>query len=54
VQGAPGLPYAAAGREDELGALRDEAGYFESALENIRKRIDALEAKSKPEQVRPE
>jgi hypothetical protein len=50
--GGPGVfapPYSAPSREDELAALRDQAGYFESALENIRKRIEALETKTKPE-----
>jgi hypothetical protein len=49
AQGAPGLPYGAPSREAELGALKDQAGYFESALAAIRKRIEALEAKTEPE-----
>ena len=49
AQGAPGLPSAGPSRDEELGALKDQAGYFESALENIRKRIGALEAKTKTE-----
>jgi hypothetical protein len=50
--GGPGNfvpPYAAPGREEELGQLKSQAGYFESALEDIRKRIEALETKTKPE-----
>jgi hypothetical protein len=47
IQGAPGLPYyGVPAREDELSALKEQAGYFESALENIRKRIEALETKT--------
>ena len=49
AQGAVGPTYAAPAREEELGALKDQAGYFESALAGIRKRIEALEAKTKPE-----
>ena len=41
--------YGGPGREEEVGALKDQAGYFESALAGIRKRIEALEAKTKPE-----
>ena len=40
--GAPG--YAAPTKDQELGALREQAGYFESALGNIRKRLEELEA----------
>jgi hypothetical protein len=47
MQGAPGPPDAVPGREEELGALKDQAGYFESVLENIRRRIAALEGKPK-------
>lgn len=49
VGGASGPLYAVPAREEELGALKDQAGYFESALAGIRKRIEALEAKTKPE-----
>lgn len=42
-------PNAVPGREQELGQLKNQAGYFESVLENIRKRIEALETKTKPE-----
>jgi hypothetical protein len=46
-QGASGLPYAGPSSEGELDTLKDQAGYFESALASIRKRIEALEAKAK-------
>lgn len=43
-------PYATVPtREQELDALRDQAGYFETALADIRKRIENLEAKEKKE-----
>ncbi len=35
------------GGDLELGALKQQAGYFQSALEKIRKRIEALESKPK-------
>ncbi len=44
--GASGRSDAAPNREEELSALKNQAGYFESALENIRKRIEALESKA--------
>jgi hypothetical protein len=50
--GGPGPdapPYAGPGREEELGVLKDQAGFFERTLESIRKRIEALETKTKPE-----
>jgi hypothetical protein len=50
--GGPGAsvpPFAAPGREQELAQLKDQAGFLEGALENIRKRLEALEAKAKPE-----
>jgi hypothetical protein len=36
-------------RDQEAGALKAQARQFESALEEIRKRIDDIEAKSKQE-----
>lgn len=42
-------PYAAPSREAEMTQLKNQARYFESALENIRKRIEALETKTGPE-----
>jgi len=48
-QGVSGPQYAASNREEELGASKNQAGYFESVLEAIRKRLDALETKAKPE-----
>jgi hypothetical protein len=50
--GLPGTmtpPPAGANRDEEIGALKAQAGFFERALESIRKRIDGLEAKAKPE-----
>lgn len=44
-----GSPYAAPGRDEEIGALKAQAGFFERALDEIRKRIDNLETKPKPE-----
>lgn len=41
-----GPPYAAPSREQELEQLKNQARYFESALENIRKRITALDSKT--------
>jgi prefoldin subunit 5 len=39
-----GAPTASAmNREQELGALKDQAGYLEETLENLRKRIEELE-----------
>lgn len=49
--GGPGAyvpAYVAPGRGEELAQLKTQAGYFESALENIRRRIEALETKIKP------
>ncbi|MFB3779445.1 MAG: DUF5320 domain-containing protein [Bryobacteraceae bacterium] len=43
---APAPPYSAATGEEELAVLKNQAGYFESALEHIRKRIEALESKA--------
>ncbi|MCX5809800.1 MAG: DUF5320 domain-containing protein [Proteobacteria bacterium] len=45
---APGMPYgaptaSAMNREQELGALKDQAGYLEETLGNLRKRIEELE-----------
>ncbi|MCX5814774.1 MAG: DUF5320 domain-containing protein [Proteobacteria bacterium] len=45
---APGMTYgappaSAMNREQELGALKDQAGYLEETLENLRKRIEELE-----------
>ena len=48
--GVPGwapaqAPYAAAPtREQELDMLKDQAGYFEGALADLKKRIEELEA----------
>jgi hypothetical protein len=44
----PGMSYgtptaSAMNREQELGALKDQAGYLEEILENLRKRIEELE-----------
>ncbi|HLI62357.1 MAG TPA: DUF5320 domain-containing protein [Terriglobales bacterium] len=44
-----GSPYAAPGRDEEIGALKAQAGFFERALDEIRKRIESLETKPKPE-----
>lgn len=38
-----GAPYAAPTREQELGMLKGQAEQFESALGNIRKRLQELE-----------
>jgi hypothetical protein len=35
------------GAEQQLDALKEQAEYFEDALEGIRKRIEELEARSK-------
>jgi hypothetical protein len=37
------------GQDDELGALKDLARFFERALDGIRKRIDGHDTKAKPE-----
>lgn len=42
-------PYAEPSSEEEVTELKSQAGYFERALASIRKRIDALETKTKPE-----
>jgi Family of unknown function (DUF5320) len=44
-----GVPpeYAGPGREQELNALKNQASHFENTLQDIRKRIDHLEAKDK-------
>jgi hypothetical protein len=48
ISGTPqGL--AAPTRDQELGALKAQAEQFEGVLGEIRKRIEALEASSKPE-----
>ena len=47
--GAAGPPNAENGRDDEIGALKAQAGFFERALENIRKRIEGLETRFKAE-----
>lgn len=47
------VPPAAPVREYELEALKGQAGYFESALAGIRKRIEDLETKAKKEQPPP-
>jgi predicted nucleic acid-binding Zn-ribbon protein len=40
-------PYPAAPtREQQIEALKGQAGYMESELEAVRKRIEALEAKT--------
>ena len=39
-------PYSPLSREDELAALRSQAEYFENALNNIKKRLDELQAKT--------
>jgi hypothetical protein len=46
--GAVGQPDKASSEED-LGALRAQASYFERTLENIRKRVEGREANAKPE-----
>jgi hypothetical protein len=48
----PAVPFAAPlpptmSTEQRLDALKGQAGYFEDALEGIRKRIEELEAKNK-------
>ncbi|HPV36196.1 MAG TPA: DUF5320 domain-containing protein [Candidatus Hydrogenedentes bacterium] len=49
-----GMPYAGPGaptvpREHEIEMLKDQANYFEEALEGIRKRIEELESKAQEE-----
>lgn len=45
-----GAPFASGPtQEQELDSLKDQAEYFESALDGIRKRIEELEAGSKQE-----
>jgi hypothetical protein len=48
-QGAFGWPFGSPVPGDEIGALKAQAGFFERVLENIRKRIEGLEPKAKPE-----
>jgi hypothetical protein len=48
-QGAFGWPVGPPSQDDELGALKAQAGFFERALDGIRKRIEGLETKAKPE-----
>ena len=36
-------------QEQEVAALKGQAEYFETALEDIKKRIEELEAAKKPE-----
>lgn len=47
--GASVPPSTAPGREEELAHLKDQAGFLESALENIRKRLETLGPEAKPE-----
>jgi hypothetical protein len=47
-QGASGWPFGSTSQYDELGALKAQAGFFERALESIRKRIEGLESTAKP------
>jgi len=47
-QGASGWPFSSTSQYDELGALKAQAGFFERALESIRKRIEGLESTAKP------
>lgn len=42
-------PLGGTGQDAELDVLKNQAAYFESALENIRKRIEALDRKAKAE-----
>lgn len=44
--GTPAAPFS---REAELESLKQQAGFLESALENIRKRVAELESKLKSE-----
>ncbi len=48
-QGAFGWPFGSPNQDDELGALKAQAGLFERALDGIHKRIEGLETKAKPE-----
>jgi Family of unknown function (DUF5320) len=48
-QGAFGRPFVSPDQGDEVGALKAQAGFFERALANIRKRIEGLEAKTNSE-----
>lgn len=41
--------FAVPGPADELSELKSQAAYFESELENTRKRIESLESKTEPE-----
>jgi hypothetical protein len=50
--GGPGAyvpEHAGPSREEELGVLKDQAGFFQRTLESIQRRIEALETKTKPE-----
>jgi hypothetical protein len=47
-QGAFGWPFGSPGQNDQLGALQAQAGFFERALDSIRKRIEGLETTTKP------
>jgi hypothetical protein len=56
--GAPYGPYAPAyvpayapsyGPEDEVTALKDQAKYFEEALQEVKKRIDEIESSAEKE-----
>jgi hypothetical protein len=45
---AYGAPYAPSyGPEDEVTALKDQAKYFEEALQDIKKRIEEIESSAK-------
>ncbi|MGB9609626.1 MAG: DUF5320 domain-containing protein [Bryobacteraceae bacterium] len=48
-QGAFGWPFGSPAQYDEVGALKAQAGFFERALDSIRKRIEGLETKTKAE-----
>lgn len=48
-QEAFGRPFGSPRQDDELGALKAQAGFFERALDAIRKRIEGLESTAKPE-----
>lgn len=38
-------PYSAPTKEEELGALKEQQQYLDNALQDVKKRIDDLEAK---------
>jgi hypothetical protein len=44
-----GLPYAAPTREQELDGLKGQAEYFKRALDDIKARMEELEAGEKAE-----